>query len=212
MNKKIVFQAATIASIISLVAVVIILFPTFSLESKDVQVQPIEPIDAFLEAATEHTNTTMTFFFADSLFILSYLMVFVGLYTVTSERARTFALIGMGAGVMTALMDATENAHFLYYVFAARNDVAIDEPNMMQFFVISNLKWMSSFATLYAFGLVFPRNSWFERGLTAFLLIFPLVGLLSIFNADFVMLRSVLFVVGFIGSGRYFWQLSQDEE
>src|ERR1041385_3404041 len=105
MDKKAVFQAAALASVMALVGVIIQLIAASSLPS-GVQAQPAMPMPAtqLLQAGNEHPDSVPAFFAGDSLFLLSYLMVFVGLYRVTSERARVFALLALGAGILTAFL------------------------------------------------------------------------------------------------------------
>ena len=121
MDKKVVFQAAALASVVAFVAVIFQLIAALSVPA-DVQIQPSYPVplEDFVRATNEHTGNALGFFGADSLFVVSYLLVFVGLYCVTAERTRPFAVIGLGAGAFTALMDAIENAFFIIYALNAR--------------------------------------------------------------------------------------------
>ncbi|MCB9453271.1 MAG: hypothetical protein H6672_17710 [Anaerolineaceae bacterium] len=85
------------------------------------------PTADFVRASNEHPGIALGFFGADSLFVLSYLPVFTGLYVVTAEKARAFALIGLGED-FTALMDATENALFIVYAQGAQNGMPLTDP------------------------------------------------------------------------------------
>ncbi len=216
MDKKVVFQAAMIAALMAFVAVIGMLIAGTSLPD-GVQLQPVEPLSLseFFEAAEEHPDVTLGYFGADTLFVLSYLMVFAGLYVVTSERSRVFAVIGLCAGALAAFFDATENAQFIFHALAIQNQVPAGDlpaPDLLLFFTLTNLKWMAAFATLYAFGLIFPRRNWLEWAIMALMLIFPLVGILGIANSSLLIVRSLLMAVGMPLFAWYFWQRARDEK
>ncbi|MEZ4670390.1 MAG: hypothetical protein R3E39_20985 [Anaerolineae bacterium] len=210
MDKKLIFQAAAIASVVAFIAVIIQATAGLSLP-QGVQVQPGFPIplDQFVRASNEYPDTALGFFGADSLFVLSYILVFVGLYTVTSEHARPFALIGLGTGIFTALMDATENAFFINYALGAKTGLPLTTPDVPLIYIITNLKWMGAFATLYAFGLVFPRSGWLSWLINALMLLFPIVGVLGVANPSLVVVRGLFFLLGMPLFALFFWQRSR---
>ncbi len=211
MDKKVILQAAALAAVLAFIGVVIQAVASFSVQS-GVQLQPgiPMPIDQFIRASNDYSDTTLTFFAADSLFILGYLMVFVGLYSVTVERARAFALIGMGAGVLTALLDATENAFFITYALGAKAGMPLTNPDLPLVHIITNLKWMAAFATLLAFGLVFPRRKMLQWVITGLMFLFPLVGILGVANPALIAVRGLFFLVGMPIFAWFFWQQSRE--
>jgi hypothetical protein len=209
MDKKVAFQAAALASVIAFVAVIFQLIAALSVPT-DVQIQPSYPVplEDFVRATNEHTGNALGFFGADSLFVVSYLLVFVGLYCVTAERARPFAVIGLGAGTFTALMDTVENAFFITYALNARINLPLESPDLPLLYILTNLKWMGAFATLYAFGVVFPRTNRLEWIITALMLVFPVVGVLGIANPSLMLIRSLFFIAGMPLFAWYFWKRS----
>lgn len=212
MDKKTLYQAATIASVVAFIAVTTQAAAGFSLP-QGVQVQPAFPVplEQFVRASNEFPDTALGFFGADSLFVLSYMLVFIGLYVVTAERARPFALIGLGLGIFTALMDASENAFFITYALGAKNGIPLTNPDVPLIYILANLKWMGSFATLYAFGLVFPRTGWLGWLISALMLVFPIVGVLGIANPSLIVVRGLFFLIGMPLFALYFWQLSREK-
>src|SRR5256885_1188549 len=138
MDKRLVFQASALAAMVAVIALVVM---TVALFSPDHPAQPIEmPMDvaSFTQVAHDSQQWVRGFFGADSLFVLSYVMVFAGLYTLTSERARPLALVGMGAGVLTALFDATENA---FFIIPTMGSAPVNEGSLPVLFLMTNLKW-----------------------------------------------------------------------
>jgi hypothetical protein len=211
MDKKLIFQASAFAALMAFIAVIGQLIAASSISSSGVQLQPSipVPIQQFVRATNEFPNTVLGFFAADSLFVLSYALVFVGLYCLTAERARPFALLGLSAGIFTALMDASENAFFITYVLNAIAGVRLTTPDVPLIYIIANLKWMGAFATLYAFALVFPRRDWFEWVLAGLMLLFPLFGVFSIVVPNLIAWRGVFFLVGMPLFALYFWRQSR---
>lgn len=212
MDKKVLFQAAAIAALVAFVAVIAQAVAGFSLPS-DVQVQPAFPVplEQFVRASNDYPDTALGFFGADSLFVLSYVLVFVGLYAATAERARPFAVVGLGIGVFTALMDATENAFFITYALGAKNGLPLADPDVPLIYILANLKWMGAFATLYAFGLVLPRKGWLSWLISGLMLLFPIVGVLGIANPSLIIVRGLFFLIGMPLFALYFWQRSRDK-
>jgi hypothetical protein len=212
MDKKLVLQAAAIAAVVAFIAVLAQAAAGFSLPP-GVQVQPAFPVplEQFVRASNEYPDTALGFFGADSLFVLSYLLVFVGLYAVTSERARPFALVGLGAGIFTALMDATENAFFITYALGAKNGIPLTTPDLPLVYILANLKWMGAFATLYAFGLAFPRRGWLSWLISGLMLLFPLIGVVGISNPSLILARGLFFLIGMPLFAIYFWQRPGDK-
>lgn len=210
MNRKSIFQASAIAALMAFVAVIIQAAAQFSVP-QGVQLQPSSvpiPLEEFVRASNEYPDHALGFFGADSLFVLSYLLVFVGLYGVTVDHARPFALLALGLGIFTGLMDATENALFISYALAAKNGMTLTNPDIPFLYVLTNLKWMGAFGTLYAFGLVFPRASWLERMIAILMLAFPLVGVLGVANPGLIVVRGLFFLIGMPLFAGYFWRKS----
>lgn len=208
MDRRALFQAAAVAALLAFVAVILQVIAATSIPA-GVQIQPGSaplPRDEFMRASREHPGSALGFFGADSLFILSYLLVFAGLYAVTAGRARPFALIGLGAGILTALLDASENTFLIVYAQEARNGLPLSDPALPLIYILTNLKWMASFATLAAFGAAFPRGTWLERLLVAAMLAYTLMGVLGIANDSLLLARGVFFLVGMPLFAWYFWR------
>jgi len=207
MDKRVIFRASAFAALVGTIAVLVMAGASFS-AGADVNLQPgsIPVSDAdFVRGINDYTDASALFFTGDSMFILSYLLVFVGLYTVTADEARPFAAIGLGAGILTAALDASENAFLITLVLAAKNGIPATD-SVPAVYVLTNLKWMAAFATLFAFGLVFPRRTPAELALVVLMLAFPLVGVLGIVQQGLIAVRGLFFLVGMPLFAWYFWQ------
>ncbi len=208
MERNIVFKAARFAAIIAFITTLVMGFGIRVPES-GIELQPslsFGPVSEFIYPSNTYPELALQVFTADSLFVLSYLMVFVGLYAATKERSYPFAIIGLGAGILTAIFDAVENAFFISYASLAINGVPLTEPALPLVYIIANLKWMGAFTALYAFGLVWPRDNrmgWFISGI---MLLFPIVGVLGVAAPGLVPIRYLFFLVGMPLFAWYFWQ------
>ena len=112
-------------------------------------------------------------------------------------------------GVLTASLDAIENAYFINYALLSQIGEALIEPALPLIYILANLKWMAAFATLYAFGLVWPRGSWLDRVIVVLMLTFPLFGVLGVARPELVPYRGFYFFVGMPLFGWYFWRQSR---
>lgn len=206
-------QAASWAAIIAFIAVIVQALAAFSLPS-GVLTQPNAPLPAnvFLRAANEFPDITLIFFGADTLFVFGYILVFAGLYALTAPEAHPFAAVGMGAGVITALMDSAENGLFILYALSAKNGLPVAAPDIPLILVLAHLKWAGAFAALLAFGLVYPAREQLGMVIRLLMLVFPLVGVLGIMQPDLVIVRGLFFLVGMPLFAVAFWRESRLQE
>jgi hypothetical protein len=207
-SSRAVYQASFFAALVALVSALIMGFvvrPPESIDTLQPSI-PSGPVSEFVRPINEAPERVLRFFAADSLFVLSYLMVFVGMHATVVTRSLTFAAVGLGAGMLAALFDATENAYFITYARLADNGVLLTDPALPLIYVLSNLKYMAAFATLYAFGLVWPRDNPLGWVLTVLMLLFPLVGVLGVAWPGLVPVRGLFFLVGFALFAWHFWR------
>ena len=208
-ERRIVLRAAAVAALIAFIAILIMGFGvTVSDSAVNLQPGPM-PVRQFAAASNRYPDQALAFFAGDSLFVLSYLMVFAGLYELTKGRGRVLALLALGAGVLTGLFDAIENAHFITYALLVKNGVPLSDPAIILISILNNLKWMASFATLYGFGLIFPTTGWLNRLVIGLMLLFPLVGVLGIAFPALIELRGLFFLLGMPLFAIVFWRESQ---
>lgn len=211
MQKNTVFQAAFYAAIVAFVCLMIMAFGIRT-PQPGIHLQPSQPTistSEFVRTVNEYPNLMLRFFTADSLFVLSYLIVFIGLHAAVVARAPTLAWIGLGAGILAALLDATENAFFITYALLAQSGNLLTDPALPLIYVIANLKWMGAFATLYTFGLVWARDNWSGWILSGLMLFAPLFGIMGIAFPHLEAFRGLIFLLGMPLFAWYFYQRQQ---
>lgn len=204
----VIYRAALLAALVAFVCSLLMGFvfrPPESIDSLQPSL-PSGPKSDFVRPINEHPELSLRFFAADSLFVLSYLMLFVGLYVCVAGRSRPLAGVGLGAGVLAALFDAIENAYFITYARLAANEVLLTDPALPTIYLLANLKWMAAFAALYAFGLAWPRENRLGWVLSAVMLLFPLVGVLGVAFSGLVALRGLFFLAGLLLFALHFWR------
>jgi hypothetical protein len=208
MNNKVVHQASTLAALVAFICVILMGF-VFGSPDPGVSLQPsyppVSPAE-FTRIVNTYPDVSLRVFTADSLFVLSYLVVFAGLYATVADRARLLAVVGLGAGILTALFDATENAYFISYAHQVLDGAPIADPDLPAIYVIANLKWMAAFATLAAFGLAWPRSNRLGWIMSALMLSFVLVGVLGVALPDLFLVRGLMFLIGMPLFAWHFWQ------
>lgn len=208
MDRKLVFQSAFFAALVALISVLVMGYgvprpesvPTW--QPSDPSVSPSE----FLRPGNAYPRLALGFFAADSLFVLSYTMVFVGLHATAAGRSRSFAGVGLGAGLLAALLDAGENAFYITYATAALNGTPATEPALPLIYILTDLKWMVAFAAFYAFGLAWPREGALGWTISALMLLYPLFGVLGVAWPVLVPWRGLFFLVGLPLFAAHFWR------
>lgn len=208
METKKVFYISFVAALIAFVCALFMGYCLLFTEN-GTNLQPSHPpgtVSDFMRPIIEHPKLVLRFFTADSLFVLSYLVVFVGLFTVVIGRSRTFAYIGLGAGILAALLDAIENSFFITYASMALKNVPLTEPALPLIYIIANLKWMGAFAAFFVFGLVWPRDEWLGWVVSSLMLLFVLIGVLGIYFPGLVLTCASFLLFGMLLFSWYFWK------
>jgi hypothetical protein len=212
MNNKLLYQACAASALVAFLCTLIM---GFVLRSPDPALTlqpsiPSGPESEFMRVVNEYPQAVLRFFTADSLFVMSYLVVFIGLFAVTAERARPLAWLGLGVGGLAALLDASENAFFINYALLAANGVPLVDPELPLIYHLANLKYWAAFAAFYAFGLAFPRQGWLGWLISGLMLAFPLVGVLGIISSLFFQLRGPFFLLGMALFCAFFWRKANE--
>lgn len=210
MSRRVALQAAALAALIALTGVLAQTAILFSFPSGLLPQPYAVPADTFMQSVRV-TDLTLAFFAADTAFVLGYTLVFAGLYTVTAPRAPVFAAVGLGAGLLTALFDTVENTLFIVYALHERAGAGVTDPALTLVYALTTLKWAAAFATLLAFGLVYPRAALAERVIAGLMLLFPLVGVISVALPDLIALRGLFFLVGMPLFAWDFWRRAWSE-
>lgn len=202
---RISYQAAMFGAILAFIAII------FQLISVGQFVSPATPQPYGLSAETvtsglqDFTESSLLFFAADTLFPLTYLLVFLGLFTATKQRAFAFALMALILGVLTCLIDSAENAMFISLALMDWNGTALPQVDVWLLGLVTTLKWTLAFGTLLFFGLIFPRQTLLEWIITILMILFALFGVLSIAQPALIPFRGLFFLIGMPLFAWYFW-------
>ncbi len=174
---------------------------------------PAAPPGDIVAVINSYPGAMLRFFAADSLFILSYLLVFGALYALAAPQSPALAVIGLAAGGLAAFLDATENAVFISFATLAQQGVqtSVGELPLPALYIAANLKWMAAYAALYAFGLALPRESRLDWLVAGLMLLFPLVGALTMLVPTLTSVIALLMLVGMPLFAFYFWRLLRKE-
>jgi len=201
-NERSTFQASLIACGAALASVLVMAAQGNGLQPN----VPARPLAEFLLPLQTQPQAMLRFFTADSLLVLSYAVIFVGLFLIAARHSLWLARFGLGFGLVGAVLDAVENAHFITYASLASAGEIVAEPALALMAVIGNLKWMGAFAALLAFGLLWPRASKLDWVLKLLMLAFPIIGVLGVAAPELVPVRGLFFLFGFPLFAWRFWR------
>ncbi|MCO5185658.1 MAG: hypothetical protein M9928_23210 [Anaerolineae bacterium] len=208
-QKQVVYQGALLAAIVAFIAALVMGFGVAvpdDISGFQMSQYP-GPLADFLAPINRYPELVLRFFSADTLFVISYTVVFVGLFTFTSGQARPLALLGLGAGLLTALFDASENGFYIVYATSVRNGADLIDPAYTLLIMLTYLKWMAAFVTFAAFGLAWPRDRLLNWVIAVLMLSFPLIGALGIALPGILFeLRGLYFLIGFPLFAVTFWR------
>ncbi len=208
-------RAGIVAALAATVAMILILLSRLT-AGTSLELQPSFPAAPpadFVAVINGYPGEMLRLFAADSLFILSYLLVFGALYAIAARQSPALATIGLIAGGLAAFFDAAENAVFITFATLAQQGVqtTVGELPLPALYIVANLKWMAAYAALYAFGLAFPRESRLDWLLVVLMLLFPLVGALTMLMPALIAMVALLMLLGMPLFAFYFWRQTRKE-
>ena len=214
MDRRVVLQAAAAAALTGTVAVIV---QALNLRAPETGLTmqpstPAVPIDQFLAPIVRHPAQMLRFFAADSLFVLSYSLLYTGLFTVVAERGRAMAVVALGAGLFGALCDAVENAFFITYASLSLLGQPPTEPDLplTLIFVVANLKWMGAYLAFGGFGLLWPRRGLLGWLLSVLMMLVPLIGVLAVAVPALLSALGALLLVGMPLFAWTLWQSARE--
>jgi hypothetical protein len=200
MEKRKVFRMALIGSI---TAAISILYMGFGLPAPE-SVVSLQPSDVAVSAAkflipvNEYPGLMLRFLTADSFLILGGILLYLGMFTVVSEKSRLVAAMGLGIGSFAILMDSTENAFLITYAQQSINSVTVTAPALPLLYVIANLKVTGSYAGFFVFGLAWPRESKLDWALSGVMILYTLTGILILVIPEFTLPRGIFLLLSML--------------
>lgn len=151
----------------------------------------------------------------DEIFIVVYTTFFVLLGLALREHGNpTVINLAIGAIILTGLLDAIENSHILTMMTQVDKGLPIQPSELAAQMVASQVKFLSSYLSIFLMGLSFPRENLLEKIMAGSFIFLQLpVGVL-IFTTPrewvttLVITRGVFFIVSFILTAKIFWDRS----
>jgi hypothetical protein len=197
MDKRKIFTLSLIGSITAAISI-LYLGLGIPLPDSVISLQPSDaavPAAKFLIPINEYPGLMLRFMTADSFLILGGILLYLGMYTVVSEKSRLIAAAGLGIGLLTILLDSSENAFLISYAQQSNNGFAVTNPAVPLLFVIANLKMVGSYAGFLIFGLAWPRQSKLEWTLSSVMILYTVTGVLSIVLSELILLIGIIIMV-----------------
>ena len=149
----------------------------------------------FYYAALNTPRSVLAFMGTDTLFIFSYLTVFIGLYEHTVHRSRVLATVALVSGLVAGLCDMLENSYLISYALQGLYRHPLSEPALPLIYVLASMKWLTAFFTIFLFGLMWQDDTRLNRILSFTMLTFPLLGALTIAVPELLPARPLPLVV-----------------
>jgi len=149
----------------------------------------------------------------DNLFIVAYCAFFVFLAVRLRDLLNGVVIgVGLGAILLTGLLDAIENHHIMAVLQAFQNAAPISSGELQLQMIASNVKFHGTYVGSFLFAFAFYRLGGLGR-VIAYLLWFGYVPLGMItfavpaeMTTPFALIRTVFFVLAFALAGVLFWR------
>jgi hypothetical protein len=193
MDKAASLRAGAIAASIGWLAAIAM---TVLSKGVDLQVtQTVEPQEKLVDVIRGQPGLLLDYMSLDTLFVISYLVVFGALFLCVPVGGRLTAALGLGFGILAGVSDMIENVLYIVYGLGSLHGASI-APALPFHYYVSQLKWIAAFTSIGLTTLVFPRRSLLEWLIVLVMATFPLGGALSIARPELAPLRAIFFVVG----------------
>jgi putative flippase GtrA len=178
--------------------------------------QVVRSVGEYSDMLTSRAMGLRISFTLDDIFIVVYTAFFVLLGIALREHGNpTVINLAIGAIVLTGLLDAVENSHILTMMTQVDKGLPIQPSELAVQMAASQVKFISSYFSIFLMGLSFPRETLMEK-MAAWSFIFLQLPLgVLIFTAPrewvpaLVIARGIFFIVGFILTSKIFWDRSQ---
>lgn len=178
--------------------------------------QVVRPVEAYTALLKSQAFGLRLSFTLDDIFIVLYTAFFTLLIIILKEQAdRSVVNLALSAILLTAVLDAVENAHILTMLAQAEAGLTIPLSEIAWQMASSQVKFLSSYLSIFLIGLIFPRETLLEK-ITAWSFLYtqlPLgVLILTLpreWAAPLVIVRAVFFIVGLLLTAKIFWDRSR---
>lgn len=176
------------------------------------------PVQEYTERIIRDAGALNVAFTVDNLFLVSYAAFFVGLGVLFQSRTHHLVLVvGVGAMLLVAFLDAVENHHITAMAQAALAGVPLLNEEIRAQVIVSSLKFHVSCLGALLFAVAFPRESRLGKIISWLLAGYGFFGVLVLTSPPsllltLALLRTGFFVMSFLLSGIMLWNWAPPNE
>lgn len=167
--------------------------------------QVVRAVSEYSEMLAARSAAMRLSFALDDVFIVVYTTFFVLLGVLLKERGNPSLInLAIGAIILTGALDAIENAHIMTMLTQVEKGLSIRDTELAWQMAASQLKFISSYLSIFLMGLCFPRDSWLEKiAAWSFIYLQLPLGVLALtapreWIPALVIIRGVFFIFGFV--------------
>lgn len=193
------FTFAAVGTMIGLVAVILLVIMSLIFPSELGSIDRAQSIGELVIILTQYPNEALTILVLDTIFIVGYLSLFIGLYMMSRDFADLLPKLALVLGVMVGLLDLVENALLITIIQGFSQGWQPDLDYFRSIFILNSVIDVFSYSTALIFALIFvviyrPWHKKFILGLL--LLIYTIIGLSSVIFPGLLIVRAILFIIG----------------
>ena len=177
--------------------------------------QVVRSVSEYSQMLAARSMAMRLSFTLDNIFIVVYTAFFVLLGILLKEHGNpTMINLAAGAIIITGLLDAIENSHIITMMTQVEKGLPINESELALQMIASQVKFISSYISIFVMGLCFPRTTWLEKFAAAsFVYLLLPLGVLTLtapreWIPALVVTRGVFFIFGFLLTSKVFWDRS----
>ena len=174
--------------------------------------QPIMP-QPYGEAIRPAAVSLILVMALDYLFLIAYSGTFVGTAALVWRRAGLWAGLGLGFGLLTALVDISENAITVTIARQALAELAISAGSLQALGVLGQVKYACASLGLVFFAvallIVRPARRPLVRGVAGILLTFPIVNSIVVLIPSMGVLLIFWMLLSLVGAALLLWDASR---
>ena len=177
-----------------------------------VGMRAVRPVADLTASFAAHGSQVAYIMSIDTLFVICYLVLFSGLYVIACVNSRILAQLGLGAALLTAIVDTGENILTIFIAYNAERALGYDISGLLIFFfMLTSFKWVGAASALVLFACALPRSNWLERTVVLIGLIFAIVAVLGLSWPGLGLVKAVLLWMAMPFFALLFWQYRRSD-
>jgi hypothetical protein len=133
-------------------------------------------------------------------------------HVIACVNSRILAQLGLGAALLTAIVDTGENILTIFIAYNAERALGYDISGLLIFFfMLTSFKWVGAASALVLFACALPRSNWLERTVVLIGLIFAIVAVLGLSWPGLGLVKAVLLWMAMPFFALLFWQYRRSD-